>query len=94
LTHNDSFPILLPTKSEYLSLKNQKPGVVGDQGKLFSFCGLVPPNELVPGLDLPGSTCPGKISHDLAIDVDQAFEILAHQLGQAQIMIVMNQKVP
>jgi hypothetical protein len=49
---------------------------------------------LVPGFDLPGSTCPGKTSHDLAMDVDQVLEMLAHKLGQSQIMVMVNQIVP
>ena len=73
---------------------DQKPGVVGDQVKFSAFAFFIPTDELVTGLDLPGSACPGKTGHHLAVDVDQVSEMLAHQFGQSQIMVMMDQVVP
>jgi hypothetical protein len=69
---------------------DQKPGIVGDEVKVPSLCFLIPTNEPISGLDLPGSTCPGKTGHHLALDVDQVSEMLAHKLGQSQIMMMVN----
>jgi len=73
---------------------DQKPGVVGDEMKVPSLCFLIPADEPISGLDLPGSTCPGKTGHHLALDGDQVSEMLAHKLGQSQIMMMVDQIVP
>ena len=73
---------------------DQKPGVVGDEVKVPSLGFLIPTNELISGLDLPGSACPGKTGHHLALDGDHVSEMLAHKLGQAQIMMMVDQIVP
>jgi hypothetical protein len=75
-------------------VRDQKPSVVGDEVKVPSLRLLIPTNELISGLDLPGSACPGKTGHHLAADVGQVSEMLAHQFGQSQIMVMVNQIVP
>ena len=73
---------------------DQKPGIVGDEVKVPPLGCLIPTDELISGLDLPGSTCPGKTGHHLAVDGNQVSEMLAHKLGQSQIMMMVDQIVP
>ena len=62
--------------------------------EVFPLDGLLPANELLPDFDFPCSTRPSQAGNWLAADKYQVSLILSDQLGQPQVMIVVNKIIP
>jgi hypothetical protein len=73
--------------------ENEKAGVVGQEVQVFDLGCLVPPDELISCSHSPGGGPPSQTGNGAVADEGNVFEVVAHDLAVAQVVIPMDEAV-
>jgi hypothetical protein len=71
--------------------QDEEAGVVGHHGQVFHFCSMAPTDEFFSALDPPGGRSPSQTGHRSFTDKSHVFEMAAHNLPVAKIMVPINE---
>jgi len=74
--------------------KDQEADIVGNEAEMFVSGRDIPTDESVPVLHLESRTGPAQASDHLAVKKSQVSQMLAHQAGSPQVMMMVNQIIP